>query len=182
MSGQLSRVRMLDIEDAQEDDAFSAWGYCVLKVQRGEETLGIRVKIISVPQELIDGLTKKAPRPPAKTVMIDPGSEDARRLGITSRQKVIMPDYSDAKYQEDREAYELTFRREVVGRGVASSLSLRDGRKAETPEDRYRALDERGLSGLHFTELAENILRLTQWTEEERASFLTPSSASSPVK
>ena len=180
MSGKTLRFRLLDIEAIEEDDAFAAWGYCVLKVQRGDETLGIRVRIISIPQELIDEMSKKAPRPPAKTVMLDPGSEDARRLGVQTRQKVIMPDYSDVTYQEAREAHDLAFRREVVGRGVASVLSLRAGGKAETPEDRYRALEERGLSGLHFTELAENILRLTQWTEDERESFLTPSSASAP--
>ena len=69
------------------------------------------------------------------------------------------------------------FRREVVGRGVAATLKMRDGSLAETPEQRYRALEERGLSGVHFTEIAQQILQLTQWTEEERDRFLTKRSA-----
>ena len=76
-----------------------------------------------------------------------------------------------------QEDYDLGFRREVVGRGVAATLKMRDGSLAETPEQRYRALEERGLSGVHFTEIAQQILQLTQWTEEERDRFLTKRSA-----
>jgi hypothetical protein len=172
-----TKYREALIEDLQEDDAFSAWGYVTLKVQRGDETLGVKVKITSVPQETIDDLRKKAPRPPSKTVMLDPSNPDHAALGVTTRQKAILPDFSDEEFNVRREEHDLAFRREVVGRGVAVKLKLKNGSFAETPEERYRALEERGLSGIHFVEMATQILSLTQWTEEERERFLTKRSA-----
>lgn len=168
--------KQVDIEELQDDDAFSAWGYVTLKVQRGEQILGVRVKITSVPQEMIDDLRKKAPRPPTKMVMLDPSNPDHAALGATTRQKAMIPDFNDAEYRLQQEEHDLAFRREVVGRGVASKLRMKDGQDAMSPEQKYRALEERGLSGLHFTEIATQILQLTQWSEEERANFLTRSS------
>jgi len=175
-----AKYREVNIEDIHEEDAFSAWGYVTLKVQRGDEVLGVKVKITSVPQEMVDSLRKKAPKPPTKTVMLDPTNPDHAALGITTRQKAMIPDYNDPEYRQASEEHDLSFRREVVGQGVASSLRLKDGSKAEAPEQRYRALEERGLSGVHFTEIATQILQLTQWSEEERANFLTKSSAGTP--
>lgn len=171
------KYREVSIEDLHEEDAFSAWGYVTLKVQRGPEVLGVKVKITSVPQETIDDLRKKAPRPPSKTVMLDPTNPDHAAMGITSRQKGILPDWNDSEYTAAREEYDLAFRREVVGRGVASDLRMKDGALAKTPEERYRALEERGLSGVHFTEIAQQILQLTQWSEDERENFLSKPSA-----
>ena len=173
----MSNYREVDIEAIEEEDAFSAWGYVTLKVQRGTEILGVKVKVESVPQETIDALRKRAPRPPVKTVMLDPSMPEAVALGVTTRQKAIIPDYSDPAFQEQQEAFDTAFRNEVVGRGVASKLTLKGGGIAQTPEERYRALEERGLSGLHFTELAQKILSLTQWTEDERTNFLKSASA-----
>jgi hypothetical protein len=62
----------------------------------------------------------------------------------------------------------------VVGRGVASQLKLQDGSLASTPEQRYKALEEKGISGIHFAEIAQQILNLTTWTDDERTNFLTP--------
>lgn len=166
------KYREVDIEEVGQD-AFEAWGYVTLKVQRGDELLGVRVKIGSVPQETIDDLRKRAPKPPAKTTMLDPSMPEAAALGVTTRQKAIIPDFTDPEYLRLQEAFELSFRRELVGRGVASNINLKDGTKAETPEQRYKALEERGLSGVHFTEIAQQILSLTQWSEDERTNFLS---------
>lgn len=170
----MAKVREVNIEDLEHDEsAFAAWGYVPLKVQRGEEILAVRIKITSVPQEMIDDLRKKAPRPPSKDVMLDPANPDHAALGATVRQKARIPDYNDPEYQAANEEYNTNFRREVVGRGVASALKLKDGTPALTPEQRYRALEERGLSGVHFTEIAQQILQLTQWSEDERENFLS---------
>jgi len=181
MAQDKSRYREVDIEEVGQD-AFEAWGYVTLKVQRGEDLLGVKVKIISVPQESIDALRKNSPRPPAKTTMLTPDMPEAAAMGVTQRQKAIIPDYTDPEYQAKQEAFDLAFRREIVGRGVGSNLTLKDGTKAENPEQRYRALEERGLSGVHFTEIAQQILSLTQWTEDERTNFLNRRSESPKAK
>lgn len=173
----MAKIREVNIEELDDDAAFAAWGYVPLKVQRGDEILAVKVKITSVPQETIDDLRKKAPKPPSKTVMLDPTNPEHAAMGITSRQKGILPDWNDAEYNQAREQYDLSFRREVVGRGVASNLKMKSGKIADTPEERYRALEERGLSGVHFTEIAQQILQLTQWSEDERTNFLSKPSA-----
>jgi hypothetical protein len=178
----MAKFRQIDIEEVQDVDAFSAWGYVVLKVMRGDEIVGIRVKIGSVPQEDIDLLRKKTPKPPGKTVMLDPTNPDHAALGITTRQKGIIPDFNDDKFRIEQEEFDVMFRREVVGKGVRSGLTLKDGRPAVTPEERYKALEERGISGIHFSEIAQQILNLTSWTEDERTNFLTTSSASEKEK
>jgi len=171
------KFREVNIEDlGEEKEAFTAWGWVTLKVQRGDEIVGVKVKITSVPQETIEELRKRQPKAPSSTVMLDPSMPEAQALGVTTRQKAIVPNYNDPVYLDALEAYNLTFRREVVGRGVASKLRLKDGTAATTPEELYRALEENGVSGIHFAEIAQQILNLTQWTDEERVNFLKPGS------
>lgn len=175
---QSSNYREVNIEDIQDADAFQAWGYVTLKVQRGPEILGVKVRITSVPQEVVDALRKKAPRPPSKTVMLDPSNPEHAALGITTRQKAIIPDFNDSEYRAAQDAFDESFRKEVVGHGVDVKLTLKTGVTAIEPEQKYKALEERGLSGIHFSEIAQQILALTQWTEDERSNFLNKSSAS----
>ena len=169
MATKPGKLHEVDLEDLDQS-AFEAWGYVYLKVQRGDDTYSVRVKVNSVPQETIDQIRKKAPRPPSKTVMLDPSNPDHASLTQT-RQKANVPDFADPEYVALKEAFDLNFRNEVVGRGVATKLVLKDGTDAVTPEQKYQALAERGLSGFHFSEIAQRILELTQWSEEERTNF-----------
>lgn len=181
MATPVGKFRQVDIEDVQDAEAFESWGYAHLKVTRGDEVLGVRVKICSVPQEMIDALRKKSPRPPSVTKMLDPSMPDAQAMGITTRQKAILPDYNDPEFVKAQEAFDLMFRREIVGRGVKSQLIMKDGTAAQTPEQKYKALEEKGISGIHFGEMAQQIMALTTWTEDERTNFLKSSSAPAPV-
>ena len=165
------------LEDLAADDAFQSWGYAHLKVTHGEKLLSVKVRVSSVPQDVIDEMRKKTPRPPAKTTTIEPGTDDARRMNVTTRTRAIVPDFTNEKYQEDLEAHNLWFTQRVVGHGVTAPLTLKDGSPAATPEQKYRALQDRGLSGSHFAELAQEILRLTDWSESERESFFGNASA-----
>lgn len=180
MSGSNGKLQLVRIEDLQEDNAFKAHGYAYLKVVKGGQTLAVQIEITSIPQEVIEDFAKRAPKPPARTVLIDPTSEEGRRLGITGqgKQKVTIPDYSDAAYAEKQQEHDRAYRQTIVGLGVTSPLRLKSGKPAETPQEKYQALDENGLSGLHFAELAQSILKLTDWSEEERENFTTLSSAS----
>lgn len=174
-----TKIREVGIGDLQnEEGAFEAYGFARLKVVRGDETLAVKVKIISVPQEKMDALRQSAPRPPVRAMMLDPTNPDHAALGVTQRQKGLLPDYGDEDYLKAKEGYDIKFRNEVVGLGVAESLTLKEsGAVAVTPEERYKALEERRLSTFHFGELAQAILALTQWTEDERANFSSSSLA-----
>lgn len=174
--------RTINIEDLEDREAFGAWGYCTLKVQRGEEILGVKLKITSVPQELVDRLRRRQPKPPSKTVMLDPNTPEGQAMGVTTRQKAIIPDYNDPVYSDQMEEYNINFRREIVGHGVGSQLKKTDGGIAQTPEEKYKVLEEKGISGIHFAEITQQILALTQWTDEERVNFLKPGSEQTTQK
>lgn len=154
------KVREVAFEDLTQDEGFSAYGYVRLKVQRGDEILAIKLRIISIPQEELMKLRKQSPRPPIKPQM-DP----------VSKQRIMLADPSDEGYQVKLEAYQIMLTREAVGRGIGVPLFL-DGQPASTPEEKYKALEARGLTSSHFTELAGAILRLTDWTETERENHL----------
>lgn len=160
MDEKRNTIKEVDIE-AAEQDTFSAYGYARLKVQRGDETLAVKVRVTSVPTDELDRLRKKAPKPPAKK-FVDP----------QTRGTMMIPDLTDNRYLEEMEEHNRTFTREVVGRGVAANLKMKDGTTAATPEQKWIALEERGLSGPQFAELTNTILSLTQWTDEEREKFL----------
>jgi hypothetical protein len=176
---QVPTYREVDIEDISEREAFEAWGYVTLKVQRGPETLGVKVKITSVPQEKLDALRASAPRPPVRPVMLDPTNPEHAALGVQTRRQGMLPDFGDEEYLTQKDAHDLRFRNAVVGLGVAANLKVPStGNVAVTADDKYKALEERGLSTFHFAELAQNILQLTQWKEEEKENFTKRVSAS----
>lgn len=170
--------REVDIEEISEREAFEAWGYVTLKVQRGPDILGVKVKIASVAQEKLDALRAQAPRPPVRPVMLDPSNPEHAALGVQTRRQALLPDYGDEAYLTEKDAYDMKFRNAVVGLGVAAKLEVPSTKQpAVTADEKYKALEERGLSTFHFAELAQNILQLTQWKEDEKENFTKRASA-----
>ena len=164
------KIRIVDIEEIHESDAFEAWGYAYLRVQRGESVDAIRVRIKSVSKEFIDKLSSERPRPPAKLVTLDPQSDEGRRFGTKNAGRAYVPDFNDEKYVRDAEAFDTRFLREVVGRGVVSKLMI-DGREAESPADKFRALEAKGLATAHMQGLMDGIMNLVSFSDEERQAF-----------
>lgn len=167
---QKTEYEVVDIETISDDNPFHAFGYSYLKVQRGDVARAVKIRIQGCPQELVDNAAKRAPKPPSKATMLDPDSPEGRELGVRTRQKAIIPDFTDADYQQKLEQHNIAFRQEVVGNGVISRLML-DGAEAVTPEQKYKALERMGLSSLHFNKLAEDILGLTKWSEAEEDKY-----------
>lgn len=145
---------------AQGED-FSAHDDCRLKVTRGAEVIAVTLRVTSVPQDIITAWQRRRPRPPVRPV-----------TDKATRQTSLVPDEQDPKYLEALDAYNLQMTREIVGRGIAQPLTLLDGRAATTPDERFQALEARGLSGQHFVALTQAILGLTEWSEAERERHL----------
>ena len=161
MADEKEKYEEINLEDLPVGESLGAHGYCHLKVTRGEVVRVIKVKVVSIPQEQLIELRKSTPRPPSKPYT-DP----------QTRQRTFVADPTDEKYIEKLEAYNNWFARELVGRGIEAKLTLANGEVAVTPEQRAKALDERGLTPSHFTDIASAILRLTDWSEEEREKWL----------
>lgn len=157
----------------QEPDAFSAWGFARIKVQRGDITRVVKIKITSVPQDVVDKLQDAAPKPPLIDIMLDPTNPDHAALGITTRQKGRVPNYGDPDFQKMLREHTSSVTRQVVGLGVHpdEKLLTPDGDHASTPDERFDALERMKLAAAHFADIATAIMRLTSFTEEERQNF-----------
>jgi hypothetical protein len=167
--------KLVDLEDVQDGlDAFKAWGHCVLKVQQGEQIIGIRVKICSVDQEVFKEAIDKAPKPPIKLVTLDPATDLGKQFGVTTKQRAEIHDYTNEEYQRKQTEHNRLFTRKIVGLGIHADqkLKLKDGSIAQTPEDRALALEEKGFGVAHFGEIQQAIQNLTTFSEDERANFL----------
>lgn len=157
-TGDEPEYTTVDFADLAGDaDPLSAYGYCELRVQRGHAVRSVRIKIVSVPQDVLTALRKDTPRPPQRAVT-DP----------RTRQRTYEPDPNDPKYVAEMDEHAMRMAREIIGRGVAEALTNPDGTPATTPDQRFAALESKGLTGPQFTELTTAILRLTDWSEEER--------------
>lgn len=167
-----SQIEIVDIESVeQEVDAFKAHSTVTIKVQKGTRVIGVRIGIASVAQDHIERLNREKPQPPVRLRVIDPQSDDGRSLGIRVRGPVYIPDAGDPEYGKRLEVFNQSFVREIVGRGVTAHLHLPTGQPAQSPEEVYQALESKGLTAAHFNEIMGAILKLTEWTEEERVGF-----------
>lgn len=167
--------RPVDLEDIQDNvDAFKAHGDCILKVQQGNEILGIRVKICSVDQEVFKEAIDRAPKPPVTNVTLDPATDLGKQFGVTTKQRATIYDYTNEDYQKKLTEHNRLYTRKIVGLGIDAEqkLKLKDGSVANTPEDRARALEEKGFGVGHFAEIQQAIQNLTTFSEDERANFL----------
>ena len=176
------QIETLDLEDfvsQHVSDGFESYGYAHLKITKGDHVYAVRVKVGSVPHEEIERLRKGAPRPPSIDRWFDPTQDrdTANALGIQSKQRLRMPDFSNTDYLDALQAFNMRLQGEIVGRGVLSKLVLKDGTVAQTPEQKYQALQEMGLSLTHLAEISTEVLRLTDWSDEERDRFLPGASA-----
>lgn len=157
----------------QQQDAFSAWGFARIKVQRGDKTHIVKIKITSVPQDVVDKLHDGAPKPPLTDIMLDPTNPEHAALGIQTRQKGRVPNYGDADFQKAFKEHTAKVTQQVVGLGVHPDEKLKneDGSPASTPDERYSALERMKLSATHYSDIATAIYRLTSFTEDERQQF-----------
>lgn len=142
----------------ESETPFVATGYSRIKVKREGKTVSVKLKIRSIPHEIMEDLRKATPKPPSKAVG-------------KGREQVIVPDFSDETYQAKAQAHTTLMGQTVLGYGVDEKLML-DGRPAEKPEDKYKALLALGISSQQINEISGDIMKLTEWTEDEREKRL----------
>jgi len=152
---------------------FSSTGVSKLKI-----TVDGVVEIIEIPicstgiTEIIESFSKNAPQPPVANIKVEPGTDMARDFGLTKKNWVKIPDYSDANYIKEKEKYDAKLGMTIMATGIAAEFLDEAGNKITDPDSISEILKSQGLSAEHFGQLVTDITNLTKWTEEERENFL----------
>jgi len=152
---------------------FASTGISRVKVTKDGKVCCLEIPIKSSGiSELIDSFQRLAPSPPAKSELVKPGSEIAKELGITTKQWVKVPDYSDSHYLKEKEEHNSNLGMAVALHGIAVALEDENGKEIKEEKEKIKLLKEMGLSGEQFSKIVEDITALTKWQDEEETSFL----------
>lgn len=168
MSIETVRINEL-IED---ENIFESKGIAKVKVTKGSEVKCLEIPIRSTGvSDLIDTFGAKAPQPPARSLLIQPGTPEGKELGITKKQWVKMPDYSDVDYIEEKNRHESDMGIAIVLKGLDVVFKTKDHIEITDPDKKVEALKKMGLSGDQFSQLVQEIIDLTRWSDEEMQGF-----------
>lgn len=157
----IETYREVSFQEMVAEGGFTASGFARIKVTKPDGVRIVTVPITSMPEEDLANLRKQAPKPPTKPY------KDPQTRAVS-----LVQDFSDPTFMEKSDAHGRMIEREVVGRCVLLDVTNRDGSPASTPDQKYEGLLRLGLTQTHLAEVATAILRLTQFTDEEREKFL----------
>jgi len=158
-------------------DTFSSKGFSCVKVTKDGKAKSVKIPIKSTGvTELIEDFRKKEPKPPSTPVLINKDSEEGKQMKLTENRWVKMPDFTDAKYIERKEAYEGDLGIAILAKGVDAPFKDKDGALITDQDARVKVLKSLGLSSDQFAQIVEDIRALTQWSEQELMDFFGMSS------
>ena len=176
---KIKRKRITELR--RGDNIFLSKGISEVKVtQRVEEgnevfneetCLEIPIKSSGI-SELIDDFNRKAPQPPVKKQLIEPDSEVGNQMNLSRKEWVLMPDFSDKKYIEDKQEHNSNLGIAIVLAGLDFPLLDEDGKELTDSDEKIKMLKAQGLSGTQFTQIVEDITGLTKWQEKSKKDFL----------
>lgn len=162
------------------EQPFSAWGYSILRVSRGEEIVNIKVPIKSIGvSEVSDRISRKSPVPPITKRYLQPTSEEGKSLGLKAPRVIEVENYADATYKEQLTEHNRMSAYRLVLAGLALDIEDTDGTKVVesiSTTHSTRVIDEdkaieilksQGISAEHFSQLYDDIKALTE-KEKER--------------
>lgn len=158
---------------------FASTGVSKVKVTIKGEVICRSIPIQSTGiSELVDSLEEEAPVPPAKKYLADPedpNDEIAADLKIGRKKWIKIPDLTDPEYMKAKEKHSQRVGIAVMFKGLAVEVKEANGAIVTDNEIKMEIFKEMGLSSEQFSQIINDIRNLTQWTEEERESFLRES-------
>jgi len=164
-------------EFTEGDEVFSSKGFSTVKVTKGGQVKSVKIPIKSTGvTELIEDFRKKEPKPPSIPQLINKDSDEGKQMKLTANQWVRMPDFTEPKYLERKEAYEGDLGIAILAKGVDAPFKDKDGGLIEDQDERVKILKSLGLSSDQFAQIVEDIRALTQWSEQELMDFFGVSS------
>lgn len=159
---------------------FLAWGYSDLKVQRGEESVIMRMPVKSTGlAEIMEQMAADAPVPPVKKMLIKPDSPEGREARLTHASFMQVYDTTDKEYIERTRKHNVKTTFRIILNGLAVDIEDASGDatlvKSNGPGMRSEVVDEDaaltvlkelGFSTHHFDKLYSDITNLTTAEKE----------------
>ena len=163
-------------EFKQGDKPFHSSGFSKIKVTKAGKVVLMEIPIQSTGiSELMDALANKAPAPPPANVLLDPEDKTNSMVadyGITRKQWVKIPDYSNEEYIKSTGTHHRDIGIAIMLKGLSIEIRDTKGDIISDPDRKVEILKDMGMSTSHFGQMSEDIQNLTEWTEEEREHFL----------
>lgn len=171
----MENIELTDVTELVEDNKiFESHGYSDLKVTQGNKVVTKRLPIKSSGiSEFIDRFTRKnAPTPPEMAKVVHPNSELGKELNLRKSTAVKMFDLTDQGYIDEMGKFESDLGLKIVLMGLNVTFKDKEGNVIEDDDKKIDILKSQGLSSEHFTQVVQDIRRLTQWEDEKQNDFL----------
>ena len=123
--------------------------------------------------ELVDTFGKQTPKPPVKNMKVSPDSDIAKEMGYTRNEWIQMHDFTDQGYLNEVKEHESDLGIAIVMKGLDLILEDENGKEITDHDQKIETLKEMGMSGDQFSQIVDDIMNLTRWTEEEQKHFLS---------
>ena len=150
------------------DELFHSRGLSVVKVTRDGQTALLEIPIRSAGvSELMDELSRRAPRPPVKRELVRRDSPEGRALRLSRDTVVRMPDLSDESYQQALAGHEREFVWAVAVQALDLKFKDRQGGAVDDPERKRQMLQAAGLTREQLARIVRDVRDLTRLADEE---------------
>ena len=118
----------------------------------------------------------RLPKPPTKDKFIHHESEEGKALGLTKSQVVTIPDYADEDYRHQMMEWTEKFNWSLAAEAINVDMMYQPAgvaelRKPGNTEEKIQALKQAGFKNAQIESIAADVLRISNFTEEERRNF-----------
>ena len=169
----ITRVRLERLQRGKKQ--FLSTGISNVKVTQGGEIICLEIPIQSTGiSELLESFQDTAPTPPMTKLKVDPQGENAeiaKDLGMTKKDWIKIPDYTDATFIKERDKHNSDLGVAILLKGMVISLFDEEDKEITDGQEKIDTLKGEGMSGDQFQQVVNDITSLTKWTDEERANF-----------
>ena len=150
-----------------DNPLFESKGFSRIKVTREGAGEVLEIPICSTGVwEIMEEMSKKAPKPPFRAEWITADSDLGRQLGMDRDRPVMVFDTTDSAYLERLTAHHQEVLWRVLLTGMDLPLLDKDGRELAGHEDRRDLLQASGLTEHQAEKIFRDIQRLTKLDEE----------------
>lgn len=153
---------------------FLSKGVSKVKVTEGGKPVCYEIPVKSTGiTELVETFGKQAPKPPLKSIKVTPDSDIGKEMGYTRNEWVKIHDFTDQDYQNEVKDHESDLGIAIVMKGLDLVIEDENGKEITDHDKKIDMLKDMGMSGDQFTQIVNDIMNLTRWTEEEQKHFLS---------
>ena len=163
-------IRITELVDG--DPIFESKGVSRVKVTKDGKAQALMFPIRSTGvADLVDKFSKKEPRPPVITELIEPESRIGKQLRLGRKQHIKMLDFSNSDYLEKKEKHDRDLGLAIFLLGLDIYIKDMAGKPFTYCYKTVEVHKRLGMTGDQFMQIIGDIQDLTKWDKENRADF-----------